>query len=368
MKPKITVVYNFAQRYRLGIFELIDKTFDVQWCFGNNRTDIKEIDILRLKSVKQIKNIYIYKSLSWQKGIVMDYLTSNNDFIILGDLFCISTWGILFLHNILKTKNKVYLWSHGWYGKESSLRYLLKKLYFSMSDKTFLYGNYAKKVARAHGYNHDNLVVIHNSLDYTFHLQIRNQLYDKHVLQSHFGNDYHCLIFIGRLTSTKRIDLLIHAVKKLHDKSEMFNLTIVGDGEYANLLKEQVCSLGLSNHVWFYGECYDEELNAQLIYESDLCVSPGNVGLTAIHSMTFGTPVLTHNEPKWQMPEFESIKEGITGGFFQKDSIESLADSILDWFGSNNYDRETIRKQCMKTIDDEWNPNYQIKFFQDIIK
>lgn len=80
-------------------------------------------------------------------------------------------------------------------------------------------------------------------------------------------------------------------------------------------LQQQVKSYNLANNIWFYGACYDEIKNAALIYNADLCVSPGNVGLTAMHSMVFGTPVITHNDFKWQMPEFEAIEPGKTGDF-----------------------------------------------------
>ena len=51
------------------------------------------------------------------------------------------------------------------------------------------------------------------------------------------------------------------------------------------LLKKGLCH--------FQGAVFDES-NSELIYHSDLCVSPGNVGLTAIHSLTYGVPVATH--------------------------------------------------------------------------
>lgn len=71
----------------------------------------------------------------------------------------------------------------------------------------------------------------------------------------------------------------------------------------------------VDKNVWFYGSCYDEQTNAELIYNADMCVAPGNVGLTAIHAMTFGCPVITHSDFKWQMPEFEAIHPGKTGDF-----------------------------------------------------
>ena len=142
----------------------------------------------------------------------------------------------------------------------------------------------------------------------------------------------------------------------------------VGDGVEKESLIAQANQLGLQEQVWFYGECYDEEENARLIHNADLCVAPGNVGLTSIHSLMFGTPVLTHNDFKWQMPEFEVIKEWKTGCFFERDNVSDLATKITQWFNINGNDRETVRKACYEVIDTEWNPHYQMEVIKKIMK
>ena len=53
-----------------------------------------------------------------------------------------------------------------------------------------------------------------------------------------------------------------------------------------------------------------------------------NVGLTAIHSLSFGTPVLTHNNFDNQMPEVQAINEGENGGFFIENDLEDLIKKI----------------------------------------
>ena len=79
-----------------------------------------------------------------------------------------------------------------------------------------------------------------------------------------------------------------------------------------------------------------------------------------MHAMVYGTPVLTHDDFPWQMPEFEAIKPGITGAFFHRGDIESLSHAIDAWFEQSGYDRELIRKACYKEIDSFWTPEYQI--------
>ena len=127
-----------------------------------------------------------------------------------------------------------------------------------------------------------------------------------------------------------------------------------------------VGDLGLTNQVWFYGACYDERRIAELLYNADLCVSPGNVGLTAMHAMTFGCPVISNDNFSTQMPEFEAIEDGKTGTFFKENDIESLAEAISRWRDSSP-DRELVRKACYKVIDEKYNPHLQLETLKKVI-
>ena len=61
-----------------------------------------------------------------------------------------------------------------------------------------------------------------------------------------------------------------------------------------------------------------------------------------------------------QMPEFEAIKDNVTGTFFKTDSVDSLAEGIARWFEKHDKDRENVRISCMKEIDENWTPQFQI--------
>ena len=95
------------------------------------------------------------------------------------------------------------------------------------------------------------------------------------------------------------------------------------------------------------------------MYNADLCVVPGDIGLTAIHSLMFGTPAISHNCFKYQGPEFEAIKSGITGDYYKYGSVENLADIISLWF--KNHNRQEVRNNCYKEIDTSWNPAYMFE-------
>lgn len=166
----------------------------------------------------------------------------------------------------------------GWYGKERLFKKIIKKIFFKIPNGCFLYGEYAKLLMLKNGYRKEKLSVIYNSLNYDVQCKLRNQLKRTFVFHDYFGNSNQTLLFIGRLTKIKRLELLILAVSELKKQGREFNLILIGDGLMKTELELLTQREKIENNVWFYGECYDEKELSNIIYNSDLCVSPGNVG------------------------------------------------------------------------------------------
>lgn len=361
---KTCLIYNFAQHYRTAIFKLLDQNLEIDFYFGDQMGDVKKMDYSVLDNFGgELKNIFIYKPIYWQKGAVSLLFKKYDKYIILGEYFCLSTWLILLLSRF--SKKKVYLWTHGWYGNEGLIKKLVKKVFFSLSDGIFLYGEYAKKLMIEEGFSNSKLDVIYNSLDYECQIGFRQANLESDIYLNHFKNNNPVIIFSGRLTPEKKLEQLVYASKKLSEKGIDINLVFIGKGPVEQFLTSEMTQLGLKNY-WFYGACYEEQKIAELIYNANVCVSPGNVGLTAIHSLVYGTPVITHSDFPFQGPEFESIVDQLSGSFFIKDDIGDLADKIEYWL-FNEKGRDRIRKDCYKIVDDKFNPNYQLKIIKEVL-
>ncbi len=361
---KLCIVYNFAKIYRQPIFQLFYLTWCCDWYFGRNTTDIKGIEDGVLQNATYVDNRHLIGPMEWQMGIGKLIRQKGSDiFLMLGEPMCMSTWWTLLQRKLFFRKKRVYLWTHGWYGRETFSKKWLKRAFFGMADHIFTYGEYARQEAIKQGFDGDKITPIHNSLNHSLQVELRNRLAPSDLYLDHFGNDNPTLIFIGRLTNSKRLDLLINAVAKLKSNGYNYNIVMIGNGEARENLENLVSKLILNNQVWFYGACYDDYKNAALIYNADICVSPGNVGLTAMHTMVFGTPVITHNDFRYQGPEFEAIIPGETGSFFKRGDVESLANEISNWFTSHP-DREAVRQACYNEIDSRWTPEYQLEILK----
>jgi glycosyltransferase involved in cell wall biosynthesis len=169
------------------------------------------------------------------------------------------------------------------------------------------------------------------------------------------------LLFIGRLTSIKKLDMILRAQYNLLKKNIKCNLIFIGDGEMKDDLKELATNLNIINRCWFTGALYDEKEISNYLHSADICISPGNVGLTAIHSLSYGLPVITNDNFETQMPEFEAIKQGVTGSFFRENNEKSLTFEIENWLTYSLNNRQLIREDCYKVIDEKYNPINQIK-------
>lgn len=358
---KLVLINNGAALYRQGIYKLMDSTFSCDWVFGQNDDDIKQMDFTTLKGKVTLGHIkqFFGGKLYWQKNVANALFKDYSHYIVIGEERNLSIWLFLLLSKLFRRK-KVYFWTHGAYGKERGLKLFISNLFFKMGYGSFVYSNYSRDLLIRRGFSPERLFTIHNSLDYDRQVKLRNTELSSDLYQRHFDNNNPVLLFIGRLTKVKKLDLLIDAVKKLKEQGKLYNLVFVGDGSEKETLIRYVEKNELNRHVWFYGACYDEKNNAVLIHNADLCVAPGNVGLTAMHTMVFGTPVISHNNFPWQMPEFEAIHPGETGDFFEMDNVDSLAKTIQKWF-ENGKSREIIRKACYNEIDTQWNPQYQIE-------
>ncbi len=317
----------------------------------------------------KVRNRFLKWGFYWQSG-VQRFLDKKYDaYIVLGDTRCLSTWLFCIRAKLAGRSKRIYFWTHGWYGKETRVERWMKRLFFSMAGGgIFLYGNYARGLMIQEGFDANKLFVIHNSLAYERQLEIRRIIGYEDIYRQHFGNDAPNLMFVGRLTTVKKLDMVLRAMVQLKEQGQEYNLTLIGDGIVRKDLEKLTEELGLQGNIWFFGACYDERRLGQLIYNADLCVSPGNVGLTAMHVMVFGTPVLTHNDYSHQMPEFEAIHDGVTGTFFHRDDITSLSESILRWFAEKKDKRDEVRYACFHEIDTQWTPQFQIEVLKNNLK
>jgi len=133
----------------------------------------------------------------------------------------------------------------------------------------------------------------------------------------------------GRLTNYKRFDVTVMAFSKLG-----IPLYVYGDGPE----REHLESISNSN-VKFLGRVPDDKLN-KLYQDAIAFINPQveDFGLTMIEAQACGRPVIAFN----QGGALDIIQDGVSGTFFDEQSWEALADTIIR-FDPSKFDSMAIR-------------------------
>jgi phosphatidylinositol alpha 1,6-mannosyltransferase len=145
--------------------------------------------------------------------------------------------------------------------------------------------------------------------------------------------DHKVVLFLGRLGSEKRVDLVIDAFAKLKQTQPNTSLIIAGDAPQAvvQALKRQAAHI---SHLHFVGFTLGVA-KAKLYAACDVFCSPSpyeTFGLTVIEAMASGLPVVTVNAGAVA----ENVCDRVTGYLAPPNDTDALADSLQTALQSDN--------------------------------
>ena len=356
------IVYHFFAHYRSAVMqELLDSTEHRYFLAGDTHDidgHIKEWEVSdesRFIHAPCRRRI----GLLFQRNLLRLACSRQFDTVIyLGNANWPSTWLSAILARL--TGKRVLFWTHGWIHRDQGVRRWIRHIFYKLSHGLLLYGHMAKIIGMQEGFPAHRLHVIYNSLDYEAQKRARAAVSLEQIRQTRAElfrqPDNPLVICTSRLTGVRRLDQLIDALRLLRDRGHELNLLLVGDGPEEAALRKQANDARVP--VCFFGPCYDEEVLARLVMSANVTVAPGKVGLTAMHSLAFGTPVLTHNDFENQMPEWEAIIPGKTGDLFAHNDVDGLAVLIEKWT-QTSYPDEHVRQHCYEIIERFYNPQFQ---------
>jgi glycosyltransferase involved in cell wall biosynthesis len=352
---KIAFFSNIFPNYRKEIFSILssDKSYNLDLFYGIDfASNIPQINNVGYPNV--IKNIYFFNHLIWQKNVLYKILFKNyNILIFTGESSCISTWFGSLLGKLLR--KKIIFWGHGEYGNEFGLKKYYRRIFNLIPNKHLVYSHYSKKLLSSY-FKSDNIYVIYNSIEYLNSLNFRPT---DNIIKSYNKKKF-SLLYVGRLNKNKNLMLLIKLMIILNNDD--FELNIIGDGpEY---IKLNLLKIKYNLNIKFLKSIHDHNSLSKIFYNSDLTISPGNIGLLAILSLQYGNPICTHNVIEKQMPEFEALINNYNGFTFDYNNFFDLKNKLLDFLKNKNFDNSV----CFKVIDDYYNPIVQKNIFLNCIK
>ena len=155
------------------------------------------------------------------------------------------------------------------------------------------------------------------------------------------------IVFVGRVTGEKHIDVLLEAVKRLPADLDA-RVDIVGGGDQFVNLQKLAERLGLAPRVTFHGYASDAELR-RLLTDGTVFAMPSIAELQSIatmEAMASGLPVVAANA--MALPHL--VHDGENGYLFEPGDPQDLADRLEDVLRMPLADREAMGRESLRLV------------------
>lgn len=156
------------------------------------------------------------------------------------------------------------------------------------------------------------------------------------------------IVFVGRVTAEKNIDVLLKAMTKLSPDLDA-TLTIVGGGDLLGRLTQMTVDLGISDRVTFTGYTSDEELR-HILTASTVFAMPSIAELQSIASleaMASGLPIVVADA--MALPHL--VDQGSNGYLFAPGDADDLAAKLTAVLTQSDDDYMAMRRASLKMIE-----------------
>ena len=156
------------------------------------------------------------------------------------------------------------------------------------------------------------------------------------------------VLFVGRLTTEKHIDVLLRAVRKLDDALEA-TLDIVGDGDQRRALERLAHELGLDGRVRFHGRIAEEELRSLLGRASVFAIASiaELQSIATMEAMASGLPIVAANAVA--LPHL--VHDGENGYLFEPGDVDELAARLTDVLTAEPDERLRMQQASLKGVE-----------------
>ena len=380
IQPRVLLQYNCIPHYRARVFELLTQRTDMQFTVvADPEPDTPYLKTVRGDEGRSIRAVHArthmirfprFPCLYWQPDAVRIVWRERPDAVIaLGTPYSITAWMLLLTGRILGIP--VLLWGHGLLSDERGPKWWLRRVLYRLASGQLLYGEYARELLQRKGFDARSLFVVYNSLDFDLQTRIAAGLNKEKIdtFRRSLGvkEGEGMVVFTGRLQPVKRLDMLLRAVTILESRGCRIHIALVGDGAERENLTRLASEAGIADQVHFLGECYDEHYLGLVVSSSDLAVIPSGAGLSVMHALVFGTPVLLHDRVEHHFPEWEAVIEGKTGFFYRYGDIHSLADK-MERAVFPVPSKCTMSATCKSVIDEKYNPHRQVQTFVEAVR
>lgn len=258
------------------------------------------------------------------------------------------------------------VWGHGYSKDPNSMRTAVRYRVSQLATAVLFYNQTAAKAFIESGQDPDRVFVAQNSLD-----QSAIQAATDHWLKSHQKlQEFRAsnglttgpiLLYVSRMDPDNRLELAIQAVRIMKEKFPGVQLIAIGEGEPAEMerMVELAQDQHVSDRVRFLGPIYDQLEIAPWFLSADVFCYPRNIGLSLLHALGYGLPVVTSNDFANQNPEIEALRDGENGRVYRAGDVNALVAALSEVVGDTDV-RRRMSDAALKTVQDEFALSHMV--------
>lgn len=270
----------------------------------------------------------------WQKGLSIRGMKSGEDVLVL----CGEPRNLAMMLVALKAKFRripIVWWGHHMSATSKMWRARIRffMMHIIRPDAILVYTNAGVEWMKRMGFSRYRLFATGNTIDQE---PIKKELaywskdkVDAFVAQ-HKLVDKKILLLCSVLRPKVRICQAVRAVASEALTSRNVILVVIGDGPERAAAQALAEELKVADRILWVGALYEQHEMAPWFLAAQAFVYPGSIGLSILHSMSYGLPVVVHGNMEHQMPEFEVMEAGVTGLTFRENDVDDFVAKITE--------------------------------------
>jgi glycosyltransferase involved in cell wall biosynthesis len=140
---------------------------------------------------------------------------------------------------------------------------------------------------------------------------------------------------------------------------------VIGRGPEEQALRVQAARVGVAAHVRWIGEVLEEDELAPWFLSAAALVHPSAVGLSLLHAFGYGLPVITHDDPAAQMPEYAAFGADENGVSYRRGDADDLARVTIQYLTSPQR-RQALSSTALEVARKRYNVTVMVDRFVDL--
>ncbi len=333
---KLLFVQPILTSYRLGLFKGLDGLPEVDLNLYADLPNDNSFGVAQLPSYCNNPKWFSFAGFFIPRNfqIILD-LFSCDVVVHVADFKYLTLWFAM-----LFSPKKLYLHGQGGYKKNSIFQRFIYRIFLARAKGYICYTDFSQNVlkSRLSSSCANKVYVVDNSL-----------YLDLNKLDCS-GDD---ILYIGRLRVGCGIELLLESASSLN-----INVRVIGGGDvdFISMLKNKYTNFR------YYGVLFEQGQQLAIARGCFAGAYGGDAGLSVVHYMSYGLPVVVHNEIFNHMgPEPSYVVDGKNGLSFERGNMQSLA-AVLKRLKEDKSLRLKLAEGAVQTFEQLSNPPMHEKF------